>query len=168
MGRVAAAIGSLIFFIVAPGIVAYLIPFALAQAQPPAWHLDPPVVMWIGAALGILGTIALGECFVRFAVQGRGTPAPVAPTRHLVVTGLYRWVRNPMYVAVVAIILAQGLWFASIPVLVYAAVVWAAVTAFVVLYEEPTLARTFGDEYAEYRANVHRWLPRVTPWRPRA
>ena len=109
---------------------------------------------WAGLALGVAGTVALVECFARFALKGLGTPAPVAPTEHLVVTGLYRHVRNPMYVAVLAIILAQGMWFASIAVLIYAGIVWAAVTAFVVLYEEPTLARTFGEEYAVYRTHV--------------
>ena len=164
MRRTTAAIGSLIFFVLAPGVVAFLVPFLLAQGQREEWRLDPPVIKWAGLALGIAGTIALIECFARFAVKGLGTPAPVAPTEHLVVTGLYRHVRNPMYVAVVAIILAQAMWFASTAVLIYAAVVWAAFTAFVLLYEEPTLARTFGAEYATYRAHVRRWIPRIIPW----
>ncbi|GAA1996172.1 isoprenylcysteine carboxylmethyltransferase family protein [Microbacterium pumilum] len=164
MGRTAAVIGSLVFFIVAPGVVAFLIPFLLAQGQDEAWHLDPPVVKWAGLALGVAGTIALVECFARFALKGIGTPAPIAPTEHLVVTGLYRHVRNPMYVAVLAIILAQAMWFASVAVLIYAAIIWAAFTAFVMVYEEPTLARTFGDEYAAYRSHVRRWIPRLIPW----
>lgn len=165
MGRTAAAIGSTVFFVLAPGVVAYLVPFLLAQGQPEAWRFDPPVLKWAGLALGIVATVALIDCFARFALKGLGTPAPIAPTAQLVVTGLYRHVRNPMYTAVVAIILAQALWFASVAVLIYAAVVWVTVTAFVMLYEEPTLARTFGDEYATYRANVGRWVPRLIPWR---
>ena len=164
MRRTTAALGSLVFFFVAPGVVAYLVPFLLAQGQREAWRFDPPVLKWAGLALGIAATIALIECFARFALKGLGTPAPIAPTEHLVVTGLYRHVRNPMYVAVVAIILAQAMWFASIGVLIYAAVVWAAFTAFVMLYEEPTLSRTFGEEYAAYRAHVRRWIPRISPW----
>jgi protein-S-isoprenylcysteine O-methyltransferase Ste14 len=167
MGRVAAVLGSMIFFIVAPGVVAFIVPFLLAQAQREAWTLDPPVLKWVGLGLGVAGTIALIECFARFALKGLGTPAPLAPTEHLVVSGLYRYVRNPMYVSVVAIILAQSLWFASPAVLIYAAIVWATVTAFVILYEEPTLARTFGEEYADYRAHVGRWVPRLSPWHPR-
>lgn len=155
----------MVFFVVAPGMVATLAPFLLARGEPEAWRLDPPVVKWAGFAVGVLGTVALIECFARFALKGLGTPAPIAPTEHLVVTGLYRHVRNPMYVAVVAIILGQALWFASTAVLVYAVVVWAAFTAFVMLYEEPTLTRTFGEEYLTYRANVGRWIPRVTPWK---
>ena len=164
MGRTAAAIGSVIFFILAPGVVAYLVPFLLAQTQAESWQLDPPVVKWAGLALGLAGTIALIECFARFAWKGIGTPAPIAPTEHLVVTGLYRHVRNPMYVAVLAIILAHAMWFASLAILIYAAIIWASFTAFVMLYEEPTLARTFGAEYAAYRANVGRWIPRLVPW----
>ncbi|GAA1962601.1 isoprenylcysteine carboxylmethyltransferase family protein [Microbacterium deminutum] len=164
MGRTSAVIGSVIFFLVAPGVVAFLVPFLLGQGQVEAWRLDPPVVKWAGLALGAAGTMALIECFARFALKGRGTPAPIAPTEHLVVTGLYRYVRNPMYVAVLAIILAQAMWFASIAVLIYAAITWASFTAFVIGYEEPTLARSFGDEYVVYRANVHRWIPRLVPW----
>lgn len=165
MDRASAAIGSTIFFFLAPGVVAFLIPFLLAQGQAPAWQLDPPVVQWAGLAIGVIGTLALIECFARFALKGLGTPAPVAPTKHLVVTGLYRHVRNPMYVAVLAIILGQALWFASVAVLAYTAIVWFAFTAFVMVYEEPVLARTFGEEYAAYRANVGRWIPRLIPWK---
>ena len=84
MGRVAAVLGSMIFFVVAPGLVAYIVPFLLAQAQPEAWTVNPPVLKWVGLGLGVAGTIALVECFARFAVKGLGTPAPVAPTEHLV------------------------------------------------------------------------------------
>ena len=165
MRRVSAAIGSVVFFIVAPGFVAYVIPFLIASWQSDSWRLDPPLTQWLAVAIGVVGTIALIECFVRFVMKGVGTPAPIAPTEHLVVTGLYRVVRNPMYVAVLAIIVAQGLWFASVAVLVYAAVMWAIFTAFVMLYEEPTLAATYGEEYATYRRNVRRWIPRLTPWK---
>lgn len=166
MGRTSAVIGSTVFFVLAPGVVALLLPWLIGQwPVEPAWR-NVPVLFWTGAALELIGLAALIECFARFALQGLGTPAPVAPTKHLVVTGLYRHVRNPMYVAVMAIILAQALLFASWPILIYAALVWLAFTAFVVAYEEPTLQRAFGKEYDAYRANVGRWLPRLSPWRP--
>jgi protein-S-isoprenylcysteine O-methyltransferase Ste14 len=104
--------------------------------------------------------------FAQFALEGRGTPAPVAPTANLVVKGLYRYVRNPMYVAVLAIILGQALLFASLAVLAYGALVLLAVHLFVVAYEEPTLHDTYGAQYDAYGRGVRRWIPRLTPWRP--
>lgn len=115
----------------------------------------------IAAGLGVLL-----DSFARFALQGIGTPAPPLPTRHLVVSGLYHHVRNPMYVAVVALILGQGAFFRSLWVVEYGALVWLCFHLFVLAYEEPTLARQFGEEYETFRAHVPRWLPRLTPWRP--
>jgi protein-S-isoprenylcysteine O-methyltransferase Ste14 len=97
---------------------------------------------------------------VRFVVEGLGTPAPVAPTEHLVVGGLYRYVRNPMYLAVAATIVGQALLLGQLVLLLYAAVFLAVVAAFVRWYEEPTLSRQFGSEYDEYRRRVPGWLPR--------
>ncbi|MBZ5624476.1 MAG: isoprenylcysteine carboxylmethyltransferase family protein, partial [Acidobacteriia bacterium] len=94
-----------------------------------------------------------------------GTPAPVFPTRHLVVTGLYRYVRNPMYVAVVSAILGQGLIFGNVTLLEYGGLVWLFFHLFVLAYEEPTLESSFGSEYKSFCAEVPRWIPRFTPWR---
>lgn len=164
--RIAPITGSVIFLFVAPGVVAGLIPYWISgwQLQPPLGGIEP--LRWVGTLLLLLGGVLLAETFSRFALQGRGTPAPVYPTETLVVTGSYRFVRNPMYVAVVSLILGQGLLFGSLPVLAYGAVIWLTVHLFVISYEEPTLARTFGDQYARYRANVRRWIPRLTPWTP--
>ena len=164
--RIAPIIGSVIFLFVAPGVVAGLIPFWISgwQLQPALGGIEP--LRWAGVLLLLLGVVLLAETFSRFALQGRGTPAPVYPTETLVVTGSYRFVRNPMYVAVVSLILGQGLLFGSLPVLAYCAVIWLTVHLFVISYEEPTLARTFGEQYARYRANVRRWIPRLTPWTP--
>jgi protein-S-isoprenylcysteine O-methyltransferase Ste14 len=112
----------------------------------------------------MLGVIGLLDSFARFALQGIGTPAPVFPTRHLVATGLYRYVRNPMYVAVVITILGQGLIFGNITLLQYGGIVWLLFHLFVLLYEEPTLTASFGSEYKSYCAEVPRWIPRFTPW----
>jgi protein-S-isoprenylcysteine O-methyltransferase Ste14 len=120
---------------------------------------------WIGAALVAAGVLGLLECFARFALQGRGTPAPPAPPERLVVTGFYRHVRNPMYVAVVAAILGQALVFGSVALLEYGAVVWLMFHLFVLAYEEPTLGRSFGADYDVFRAAVPRWIPRITAWR---
>ena len=103
----------------------------------------------------------LVQAFARFVIDGFGTPAPVAPTDELVVGGLYRHVRNPMYVAVVAIIAGQALVFGQELLLVYAGAMWAVFAGFVRVYEEPTLLATYGDQYEAYRRSVPAWLPRL-------
>jgi protein-S-isoprenylcysteine O-methyltransferase Ste14 len=114
----------------------------------------------------VAGGAVLVHSFARFVVEGRGTPAPVAPTDRLVVGGLYRWVRNPMYVAVTATILGQALLLGQVVLLGYSVLFWAVVATFVRVYEEPTLSEQFGKEYEEYRRAVPAWLPRLRPWSP--
>lgn len=116
-----------------------------------------------GVVLIVAGLIPLIHAFAQFARAG-GTPAPVAPTEHLVVTGFNCYVRNPMYVGLVLVILGQALLFRSPGLLAYAAIVWIAFATFVLLYEQPTLTRQYGDEYEEYKLNVPAWLPRLRPW----
>jgi len=111
----------------------------------------------------VAGMLILIDSFARFAIQGLGTPAPVFPTRHLVITGLYRYVRNPMYVAVASLIVGQGLIFGNARVLEYGALVWLSFHIFVVVYEEPTLRASFGAEYESFCRSVPRWIPRLTP-----
>ena len=157
-------IGTIAFLFLAPGIVAGFIPWLISGWQlhdwgGAAWAILP--IAWLAIAIG---AVFLLYAFALFAVH-RGTPAPVAPTQTLVATGVYRFVRNPMYLAVLAIILGQAVLFGSLWLLLYAGFVLAAVVAFVRGYEEPTLTRTYGDEYVEYRLNVPGWWPRLTPWR---
>jgi len=160
-----AIVGSAVFLVIAPGFVAGLVPWWISH-----WRLDPPFLgmplfRLAGGILIALGAVGLLDSFVRFALQGLGTPAPVFPTRHLVVTGLYRHVRNPMYVAVVSTILGQSLVLGNAALLEYGAVVWLLFHLFVLIYEEPTLEATFGPEYQSFCAAVPRWIPRMTPWR---
>lgn len=158
--------GTIIFLAIAPGIVAGLIPWLITGWQIPwshTWMLPIAVV----AGLVILsGIVVLLDAFIRFA-RADGTPAPPAPTAHLVVVGPYRYVRNPMYLAVLAIILGQALLFASWWTVLYAGIACVAVLLFVRFYEEPTLERTYGDEYRHYRRDVRGWVPRTTPWSAR-
>ena len=114
--------------------------------------------------LVVLGAVPLIESFGRFALVGLGTPAPIAPPIHLVVTGFYRYVRNPMYVGVKTIIVGNALILGDAWIFLYAAIVILGFMVFVRLYEEPALGRQFGAEYDAYRANVPRWWPRLTPW----
>lgn len=162
LGRATA--GSLVFLALVPGVVAGIVPWWLT-----GWHVREPLpypegVRTVGIALVAGGVAALLESFRRFVVEGLGTPAPVAPTASLVVGGLYRYVRNPMYLAVAAIILGQALLLGQFVLLAYGAAFVLAVTAFVRFYEEPTLRRRFGAEYERYTRAVPRWLPRRTAW----
>src|SRR5215471_10023766 len=164
MRRFWASLGSLVFFIVAPGTILGFIPWSITH-----WHIGPPflgieVLRWVGVALIVTGLAPLLASFARFAWDGLGTPAPIAPPSRLVVTGFYRRVRNPMYVALLIVLSGEALLFADVRVFYWALIFWAACHLFVLGYEEPTLKRKFGPEYDAYRANVPRWLPRLTPW----
>lgn len=158
-----AAIGSAAFFLLAPGVVAGLIPYTITH-----WRIQAgasPTLTIIGGVLLVVFLAMLIECFVRFVRHGAGTPAPLAPTEKLVVSGLYRHTRNPMYVAVLGLILAQMLLFGRAALLPYAIVVWGAFHIFVVYFEERRLSAEFPEEYEDYFRSVPRWFPRLTPWR---
>jgi len=167
MRTAAAAAGSTLFFALAPGMVAGLVPWLLTgwDTADPAW---PWPVRVIGAVLLAACAVVLIQAFVRFVREGRGTPAPVGPTERLVVGGLYRHVRNPMYVAVVGAIVGQALLLGRAVLLVYAALAGAGMALFVRGYEEPLLAARYGEQYRAYRRAVPGWLPRLRPWRPDA
>jgi protein-S-isoprenylcysteine O-methyltransferase Ste14 len=164
MRRPTAAVGSAVFFLLAPGVVVGLIPWLLTR-----WQAREPLPYWtpvrvLGGILLVAGLIALVQAFVRFVVEGFGTPAPVAAPDRLVVGGVYRYVRNPMYVAVLAAIIGQALLLGRLGLLLYAGAAWLIVAAFVHWYEEPTLTRRFGAEYEAYRRAVPAWWPRLRPW----
>lgn len=165
MRRRWAFLGSAIFLFAAPGTVAGLVPWWITkwQSMPPSAGLAS--FRWAGIAVIVAGVVPLVHAFARFAWQGFGTPAPIAPPTRLVVSGCYRHVRNPMYVAVLVVLIGEGILFAAVGVLVWAAVFWLICNVFVLGYEEPVLARRFGENYDLYRANVPRWIPRLVPWR---
>lgn len=159
-----AALASAGFFVVAPGTVVGLGPWLITHwsiPDPSAWRVV------LGGALIVFGLVPPIHAFVEF-VRAGGTPMPVAPTQRLVVTGFNRVVRNPMYVGLIIAILGQAILFANPWLVVYAAIGWAITAAFVRFYEEPTLVRTYGQEYQTYRENVRAWIPRLRPWTPRA
>lgn len=161
-----AAAGSAAFFVVAPGVVAGLIPWWLS-----GWRVGDPLPDWaplraLGVALIVAGVVLLLQAFARFVTEGVGTPAPVAPTERLVVGGLYRHVRNPMYLAVLAIIVGQALALGQLGLLSYAGLVALAFIGFVRVYEEPTLREKYGPTYDAYRRAVPGWWPRWHPWEP--
>lgn len=165
MRKSRAAVGSTLFFVLAPGTVIGLVPWLIT-----GWDLTAPFPGWIaaqavGAVLVCAGLFPAVRAFVEFTRAG-GTPAPVAPTERLVVSGPNRYVRNPMYVGLLTALIGQALLFASAGVLVYALIAWAVTASFVRWYEEPTLVRTFGAEYETYRSAVPGWIPRLRPWSP--
>jgi protein-S-isoprenylcysteine O-methyltransferase Ste14 len=164
MNKASAIVVSAIFAIIAPGTVAGMVPWWISR-----WKMQAPFLHFYGfCVIGILFILAslpvLLDSFARFALQGLGTPAPAFPTRHLVVTGLYRYVRNPMYVAVLGLIAGQALLLGNRALLFYAIIVWMAFQIFVLLYEEPVLRKTYTAEYEVFCRNVPRWIPRLSAW----
>src|SRR5215470_6891171 len=145
MRKTSAVLGSSLFFVVAPCLAAGGIPWWITH-----WQFRPeflPFTRVIGIILILAGIPGVVDSFARFALQGLGTPAPVAPPQNLVVTGLYRYVRNPIYVAVVAIVLGQALLFGDRRLLWYAALLWLFFHVAVLVHEEPVLAESFGAQY---------------------
>lgn len=157
-----ALLGSALFFVLAPGVVGGLIPALIT-----GWEVEerlPGALRALGLGIVVVAAGFLLHAFGRFAREGLGTPAPVAPTKRLVVGGVYRFVRNPMYLAVLGVIGGQALLFGSFEVAGYGAVVGIAFVAFVHVYEEPALLAEYGTEYERYRAAVPGWIPRSTPY----
>jgi protein-S-isoprenylcysteine O-methyltransferase Ste14 len=145
---------NLLFVVTVPGTVAVYVPLLIARGRHPAGG----VTLLLGAPLLAAGAAALGWCVWDFMTLGRGTPAPIDPPKRLVIRGLYRHTRNPMYVGVLTILAGWTVMYQSRSLLLYAVAVGVCLHLFVVLYEEPHLRRTFGEEYEAYRARVSRWL----------
>ena len=146
-----------IFLVIVPGAIAGWLPWYVA-GQPPVW--DASRGAWrLGALLTLAGWAFLLSCARDFAVRGRGTPGPYDPPRRLVTSGLYKYVRNPMYIAVLTAIVGQAIWFHAPKIIAYAALVALMFHFWVVVYEEPTLRQSFGADYLEYCRRVPRWIP---------
>jgi protein-S-isoprenylcysteine O-methyltransferase Ste14 len=150
---VKAVLGSTLFFFAAPCMVGGLIPWWISGWAAPRF--------WPGLPLVRAGAIVVLRAFARFVREGRGTPAPVAPTEELVVGGDYRFIRNPMYVGVVAAIFGQALTFLDAWILLYGVLAWSVMASFVHWYEEPVLRERYGRQYEDYCGLVPAWLPRL-------
>jgi protein-S-isoprenylcysteine O-methyltransferase Ste14 len=151
------ALKSLLFLIVAPGMVAGYIPLALLQGGP---QVETGLLSYLAFPLWFPGGMILLWSFWNFLHEGHGTPAPMDPPKELVVVGFYRYVRNPMYVGIIFILIGYFLWFGFWSLLIYTASVFIVIHAFVVFHEEPTLKRKFGAIYEDYLRRVPRWIPR--------
>jgi protein-S-isoprenylcysteine O-methyltransferase Ste14 len=151
-------LSTILFTIIVPGTVAVLVPSWLVGGftRPESGPLT-----WLGLLIAAVGAAIYFRCAWEFAVHGLGTPAPIAPTKFLVTTALHRYVRNPMYIGVALVMVGESALFPSPHVVEYAAAMLLTAHVFVVLYEEPTLLRTFGESYEEYRRAVPRWIPKI-------
>jgi len=151
---------TLVFIVLVPGTVTMLLPWKLLSSERAVERINH-IGFQAPGVLAIVFGVALGtRCFWLFAAKGKGTPAPIDPPKHLVTAGPYRRVRNPMYVAIMAILLGEAAYFGSRSLLVYAGVCFIAFSLFVCFYEEPTLRRKFGAAYEEHCREVPRWIPR--------
>lgn len=155
------AVRSLLWTILLPGFFAFYVPWRFFGLRRPP-DLTSPLPL-LGLLCVGLGTGLLAACIFEFARSGRGTLSPLDPPRHLVVRGLYRYVRNPMYLSVTTIVLGEALLMRSAALAMYWAFWFAGVNLFVMGYEEPTLRRQFGESYDEYTRQVGRWIPRLPP-----
>ena len=153
------ALKSVLWFLIAPGSVFAFVPWWLVRWG--AGRFDPGPWRWLGVGPAALGLALLLWCFVDFLRIGRGTPAPLAPPTRLVIAGLYRYVRNPMYVAIVLALAGETLLLGLWTVAAWAGVLWLTFHLFVVLYEEPHLKKVFGADYEAYLRTVPRWIPRA-------
>ena len=165
MRRSAAAVVSVAWGVALGGTFACLLPYLLGD-----WHFHRPLPYWAiaqaaGGLLICVGLVPVVQSFIEF-IRVNGTPVPVASPPRLVVSGFYRYVRNPIYVGFLAILIGEALLFGSRGLLGYTAVAWCIGAAAVRFYEEPVLARKFGAEYQAYRRAVAAWIPRLHPWTP--
>jgi protein-S-isoprenylcysteine O-methyltransferase Ste14 len=146
-----------------PAITLVYVPFWITRFRIPA---DEPAWQFLAAAaLMAIGLAPAFESMRRFIVVGRGTLVPTMPTEHLVVSGMYSYVRNPMYVGILIALAGETLLFRSRDMVILTGLFWLATHLFVCFYEERTLTRRYGDEYTRFKRNVPRWLPRLSPWR---
>src|ERR1041384_8038145 len=152
-------IRSVVWTIVIPGLVILYIPWTFFGLSSITLNVADPVQV-IGALMAALGLVLLFVCIWDFLTYGRGTLSPIDPPRSLVIRGLYKYVRNPMYLSVLAVLVGEGLLTRSLGLLEYTLAWFTWINLVVLFYEEPTLSRAFGDSYRAYVASVPRWLPR--------
>ncbi len=148
---------SLLYLIIEAGLFALYIPLALLRSGP---RIETGIFSFLAIPLWLIGSLIILRCFWDFTFRGRGTPVPTDPPKELVVTGFYRYVRNPIYVGVVLIFLGHFLWFGYWELLTYTILSFIGVHFFIILYEEPALKRKFGAAYEDYLKRVPRWIPR--------
>ncbi len=153
------ALKSLLFLILVPGLLIGYLPYWVASTDIPLF--DAGIFRYLAFPLWLVGGLGMLWCFWNFTFTGRGTPAPIDPPKELVAVGLYRYVRNPMYVSGILVLGGWAIWSPSLPLIFAPFLFFAAAHTFVTLYEEPTLRAKFGASYQEYLRQVPRWIPRL-------
>lgn len=150
---------NLFFTVLQPGLVAGLVPYwILGRKFQDTFERSFTLLQYTALVLFTIGLGILLYCIGLFAVKGKGTLSPADETKHLVVSGLYQYSRNPMYIGVTAMLVAEALFFSSASLWIYTAFVFLCFNLFIMLHEEPRLKRDFGAEYEHYRESVRRWL----------
>ncbi len=152
-------LSNLIFTVLQPGIVAGLLPMLLVRNllnDTFTPHLG--FHHYAGTTVSLAGLVVMLVCIVSFAVKGRGTLSPLDPARRLIVSGLYQYSRNPMYVGVMLILWGEAIFFRSASLGIYSCIIFGAFNAFIIFYEEPRLSKDFGVQYGDYQRRVRRWL----------
>ncbi len=150
---------NLFFTILQPGIVAGLVPYWLLGSNTRMMQVqDFRFYHYSGLTIFVTGFIIMLHCIINFAVKGTGTLSPADPTKRLVVTGLYKYSRNPMYIGVIMILIGEAIFFQSRELWIYSGFVFIAFNIFILVHEEPRLRKVFGEEYNAYCRKVRRWL----------
>lgn len=149
---------NLLFTLLQPGLVAGVVPYLILEQEGRWVWPDVNIVSNSGMILGLAGVVIMGICIIDFGRRGKGTLSPADPTRQLVVSGLYRFSRNPMYVGVLMILAGEALVFHSLWMAIYTLLIFVLFHGFIVWFEEPRLSRDFGVEYEEYSGKVRRWM----------
>ena len=153
------ALKTFLWSVFVPGTLTILVPYLLLSYKLELYHLELSSFRFIGLLPIVLGALAYLWCAWDFTFKGKGTPAPFDPPKEIVVRGLYRYVRNPMYVAASLALTGEVILFGSISILIYAAIVFSVFHLWIIFYEEPTLKRKFGASYEQYCMKVSRWIP---------
>lgn len=150
---------NLFFTILQPGIVAVLVPYWILGFRIQGYFdLSFSLAKWLAIAIFIAGVTILLICIAGFAIKGKGTLSPADPTKKLVVSGLYKYSRNPMYAGVIMMLIGEAIFFQSATLWIYAGLIFAAFFLFVRFFEEPRLQKDFGDDYKNYCKSVRRWI----------
>ena len=158
-GKISLLLRNLFFTILHPGLVAGYIPYRILGNQAAQWRTKPLYAYhYLAVILFIPGVVVLLNCIFRFAIEGQGTLSPADPTKKLVVTGLYSYSRNPMYVGVMMILIGEAIFFQSGDLWIYLLCVFLLFNLFVMRIEEPRLQRDFDQDYYQYCQKVRRWV----------